>query len=72
MQLVDVVGNRDQDALCQDIRFATVQVLPEIHVFLYGRKRVFHLYAMDYLKILSPYRAPHILMKEGENITTAC
>lgn len=45
MPLADVVGYLDQDALWQDIRFATVQVLPEIHVFLYGRKRAFNLYA---------------------------
>ena len=54
MQFVDVVSYRDQDALCQYIRVPTVQILPEIHIFLYGRKRAFHLYAAVHPELDAP------------------
>ena len=45
MQFINVVSNRDQDTLCQDIRITAVHVLPEVHILLHGRKRAFHLCA---------------------------
>ena len=45
VEFVDVMRYRDQDTLRQYIAVSPVQILPEVHVFLYGRKRAFHLYA---------------------------
>ena len=45
VEFVDVMRYRDQDTLRQYIAISPVQILPEVHVFLHGRKRAFHLYA---------------------------
>ena len=45
VEFVDVMRYRDQDTLRQYIAVSPVQILPEVHVFLYGRKRAFNLYA---------------------------
>ena len=41
MKLIDISSHCKKDALCQCIRFSSVQVSPKIHVFFYIGKRTF-------------------------------